>query len=49
MLLIKIKKKADRMNYEQKYFKDTLNILRSYLEIKVYNKIQFLLKAIQNI
>ena len=29
------------MNYEQKYFKDTLNILRSYLEIKVYNKIQF--------
>ena len=42
VLLIKIKKKgADRMNYEQKYFKDTLNILRSYLEIKVYNKIQF--------
>ena len=41
-LLIKIKKKgADRMNYEQKYFKDTLNILRSYLEIKVYKKIQF--------
>ena len=29
------------MNYEQKYFKDTLNILRSYLEIKVYKKIQF--------
>ena len=42
VLLIKIKKKgADRMNYEQKYFKDTLNILRSYLEIKVYKKIQF--------
>ena len=42
VLLIKIKKKgADRMNYEQKYFKDTLNILRSYLEIKVYRKIQF--------
>ena len=42
VLLIKIKKKgADRMNYEQKYFKDTLNILRSYLEIKVYKKIKF--------
>ena len=42
VLLITIKKKgADRMNYEQKYFKDTLNILRSYLEIKVYKKIKF--------
>ncbi len=42
ILLISIKKKGtDRMNYEQKYFKDTLNILKSYLEIKVYKKVEF--------
>jgi len=42
VLLITLKKKgADRMYNEQKYFKDTLNILKSYLEIKVYKKVKF--------
>ncbi len=42
ILLITLKKKgADRMHNEQKYFKDTLNILKSYLEIKVYKKVKF--------
>ena len=42
VLLITLKKKgADRMHNEQKYFKDTLNILKSYLEIKVYKKVKF--------
>jgi ATP-binding cassette subfamily B protein len=42
ILLIKLKKKGvDRLNYEQKYYRDTLNILKSYLEIKVYKKIKF--------
>ena len=32
---------VERKNYEQKYYTDTLNILRSILEIQIYKKINF--------
>lgn len=49
ILFIKLKKKgADRVNYEQKYYKDTLNILKSYLEIKIYKKIKFFTDSYSN-
>tara|TARA_A100001015_G_scaffold141796_1_gene157384 strand:- start:161 stop:1729 length:1569 start_codon:yes stop_codon:yes gene_type:complete len=49
IVLIKLKKKGvDRVNYEQKYYKDTLNILKSYLEIKIYKKIKFFTDSYSN-
>ena len=42
LLFVYLKKSGvERKNYEQKYYTDTLNILRSILEIRVYKKINF--------
>ena len=47
LLIFKIIKKfgANREEAENNYYRDTLNVLKSYLEIKIYNKINLFTKS----
>ena len=49
LLFVYLKKSGvERKNYEQKYYTDTLNILKGIFEIQVYKKINFFADSFSN-